>query len=1149
MTPQCLDFCFDFPLFPLFCFCLSSLLLLFFLTHCCPRRVDSFDSTVKPASKLLSHVSNSQISSSLPSVPTTMSGVVSVQQPNGADEAMDISMQDCSPNASQGLHDQPGDPMDISPIVAPGLSRSSASASASASAPASASALRLHSPPSNAPLYSLASYGPRNKNKSGGPGPLCVRTDGKPMPPTTRSTFVKPLQRFSPRSARIKAASSIPATMLKSKKAGSFANAAPRRWNPSSFNLDSLPSNYHLPSNTSANSFLNNSKPISLAQNRATGVGLANNGLHLPSFQALSGAATGAAEPTTRDSSFNSLLSNPFSDQTHSFESTTSAASVTPRKRSIDPETTEDPKLADPSQSTPPTPPSVTKYRRVSLDSFPLSATAKESQVEATATTEPGQGDLPVRPALTQPIAAGTAQATTTMQATTMQASAVQAPAVHTAAVPEYHIPGHFPEAASTGPEEAFEPLMSGALPVPTPAIDLGAETDAIMRDPDTHDPANPIGRGPWAALRGYVDQLRTLNHELFKVMGNTARTAYAYLGFAGASAQEAYQRLRRRPVRAVSPNRTNIRALPEEQRRRILDRQWHIDRGRAAPQDLPFPTLTLDVPRYGVAPSPVRAAPSSANLPPPRKSALKTSTNASRQNRTANRSPGQDVLRQTMRSSINKRAKVGPRARSDRAPGVTFDMGRSMRHRPEVREQARRVRILQEQIRSGKYDAKEILGIKGERPSQTENREPLQNPPRHQLVDSPRRQSVETPRRPSAETADAKSKPKKVHFASPVSTEVGHESILVPDLAPYLHCSPTTNLPGKENRDSISEEGKENVPPVEPSLEPVQIQPELVQVQEEEEEEPIHDPWDKPVEFPLGRAVSAVSLFYPTPKPLPPGRTDSIYADEWKQMEEEERRKQRPRRIRPEGPAVRPLPAKWNARVQEAMAGPASRKIATTLSGDPLTKKDLATCFTPMQWLNDEVINAYLGLIVDYLRRTHNNAGRHDRPRFHAFNSFFFSNLREKGYESVRRWGTRAKIGGQSLLEVDTVFVPVHHQHHWTLILVKPSDRTIEHFDSLGALSARHVATVQTWLRGELGDSFVQSEWRVLPSRSPQQDNGSDCGVFLLSTAKAVAVGLEPLSYGATDTPLLRRKIVAELMNGGFEGEFDPSLEGEVLM
>ncbi|KAL5339955.1 hypothetical protein BJX70DRAFT_387596 [Aspergillus crustosus] len=222
-------------------------------------------------------------------------------------------------------------------------------------------------------------------------------------------------------------------------------------------------------------------------------------------------------------------------------------------------------------------------------------------------------------------------------------------------------------------------------------------------------------------------------------------------------------------------------------------------------------------------------------------------------------------------------------------------------------------------------------------------------------------------------------------------------------------------------------------------------------------------------------------------------------------------------------------------------MRFPNNRTVATTLSGDPLTKKDLATCCTPGQWLNDEVINSYLAHIVDYLRQTNNNAGRHDKPRYHAFNSFFFTNLRDKGYESVRRWGTRAKIGKQDLLEVDTVFIPVHNNSHWTLIVVKPTDRTIEHFDSLGKLSKRHVEIVKTWLRGELGPLYVEKEWRILPSESPQQNNGSDCGVFLLSTAKAVALDLEPLSYGARDSILLRKKIVAELMNGGFEGDFDP--------
>ncbi|GKZ25334.1 hypothetical protein AbraIFM66951_000747 [Aspergillus brasiliensis] len=331
--------------------------------------------------------------------------------------------------------------------------------------------------------------------------------------------------------------------------------------------------------------------------------------------------------------------------------------------------------------------------------------------------------------------------------------------------------------------------------------------------------------------------------------------------------------------------------------------------------------------------------------------------------------------------------------------------------------------------------------------------------------------------------------------------------------------------------------EQKENVPPA---------------PENDEDTEPILDPWSNPTfEFPLGRALSAVSLFYPEPRPIPEGRTESVYADRWRQIQEEERLKELPSRIKPDGPAVRPLSSKWDARIKdlENRHVPGTRPAATTLSGDPLTKRDLATCYTRGEWLNDEVINGYLALIVDYLRRKNHNAGRNDKPRFHAFNSFFFSNLRDKGYESVARWARRAKIGGPLLLDVDTVYIPVHNSQHWTLIVVRPVERSIEHFDSLGALSRRHIAVVKTWLRGELGPQFVEEEWRVLPSLSPQQDNGSDCGVFLLSTAKAVAIGLDPLSYGAQDTPLLRRKIVAELMAGGLEGEFDPAQKGHVLL
>ncbi|KAL2835914.1 hypothetical protein BJX68DRAFT_251220 [Aspergillus pseudodeflectus] len=410
-------------------------------------------------------------------------------------------------------------------------------------------------------------------------------------------------------------------------------------------------------------------------------------------------------------------------------------------------------------------------------------------------------------------------------------------------------------------------------------------------------------------------------------------------------------------------------------------------------------------------------------------------------------------------------------------------------------------------------------------------------------------------------DNADAKPPSKKksvslksVRFREPLVTPPPGQprQVLMTELAPHLRPPPPVSEQSK--RPKAAGEApvaqKENVPPtVVTSVEPVDDIPTNEHI-ETVDVAPLADPWNRPADFPLGRPVSAVSLFYPVARPLPPGRTESIYADEFKEIEEQKKLDEGPTRIRPEGTAVRPLSEKWESRVEEAMRLPPNRKIATTLSGDPLTKKDLETCFTPLKWLNDEVINSYLALIIDYLRRTHGNAGRHDKPRFHAFNSFFFSNLRDKGYESVRRWASRAKIGGDTLLNVDTVFVPVHNNSHWTLIVVKPADRTLENFDSLGSLSRRHIAIIKTWLRGELGEKFDEDEWTVLPSVSPQQDNGSDCGVFLLSTAKAVALDIEPMAYGANNTTLLRKKIVAELMNGGFEGDFNPVDEaGETLL
>ncbi|KAJ5656547.1 hypothetical protein N7507_008497 [Penicillium longicatenatum] len=288
---------------------------------------------------------------------------------------------------------------------------------------------------------------------------------------------------------------------------------------------------------------------------------------------------------------------------------------------------------------------------------------------------------------------------------------------------------------------------------------------------------------------------------------------------------------------------------------------------------------------------------------------------------------------------------------------------------------------------------------------------------------------------------------------------------------------------------------------------------------------------------------VSAVQLVHPQKKPLPVDRIASLLAPEWEKLELERRELEgdegRPARIRPQGECVRQLSWDWLDKTSRAMKS--SGVVAQTLSGDALYQKDIASCIVPLAWLNDEIINSYLALITQYLQQSTGNKAPNDRPRYHAFNTFFFSSLRDKGYDGVRRWAKRAKIGGEGLLEVDMVFVPVHESSHWTLLVVKPADRTIEYFDSMGARGARQVRTIKAWLAGELGAKYVDSEWTILPSASSFQDNGSDCGVFLLTNAKAVALNIEPTAFGARDTTLLRRKIVAEIMNGGLHGEFSP--------
>jgi hypothetical protein len=102
------------------------------------------------------------------------------------------------------------------------------------------------------------------------------------------------------------------------------------------------------------------------------------------------------------------------------------------------------------------------------------------------------------------------------------------------------------------------------------------------------------------------------------------------------------------------------------------------------------------------------------------------------------------------------------------------------------------------------------------------------------------------------------------------------------------------------------------------------------------------------------------------------------------------------------------------------------------------IKRHDLLT-LCPGQWLNDEVINFYLNLIMERSEQ------RMDLPKVgfkaffdltpfqvYAFNTFFFKKLCGKtGYAGVRRWTKSVNI-----FDYDLVLVPLHLEIHWCLVV-----------------------------------------------------------------------------------------------------------------
>ncbi|KAJ1729551.1 SUMO1 sentrin specific peptidase 1 [Coemansia biformis] len=209
-------------------------------------------------------------------------------------------------------------------------------------------------------------------------------------------------------------------------------------------------------------------------------------------------------------------------------------------------------------------------------------------------------------------------------------------------------------------------------------------------------------------------------------------------------------------------------------------------------------------------------------------------------------------------------------------------------------------------------------------------------------------------------------------------------------------------------------------------------------------------------------------------------------------------------------------------ANAAEVLKRAAAAGFVVELNNVPVTAHDMAT-LQDGKWLNDEVINFYMQLIMDRSAKTP------ALPRVHAFNTFFYSTLCESGYARVRRWTRRTK-----LFEKDLVIVPVHLGVHWCCAVIDLRQKSIVYYDALLGDDPGCLQTLMGYIRDEsrdkCGADIDESEWTLrCDKRIPRQQNGYDCGVFAVMFAEYASRDA-PFQFSQENCPFLRRRVTYEI-------------------
>ena len=200
---------------------------------------------------------------------------------------------------------------------------------------------------------------------------------------------------------------------------------------------------------------------------------------------------------------------------------------------------------------------------------------------------------------------------------------------------------------------------------------------------------------------------------------------------------------------------------------------------------------------------------------------------------------------------------------------------------------------------------------------------------------------------------------------------------------------------------------------------------------------------------------------------------------------------------------------------------------VVTLTSAFDLKKADLED-LASKKWLNDMIINAMLALFCS----------RPDADAI-ALSSFFFNDYEKGGYEKVRGWTHKKMPHG--IFSKDMVLIPANmNGNHWVLFVIDNTTRSIEIYDSMVSIAEKsdydkYINFLLDFIKNEQENHNLPFEyWDAVVMKSPQQNNGYDCGVFTIGMASTLVYSETFLDLEGGDSDENRSRIYDALLDAG---------------